>query len=110
MGTVTNPRNVLVEAESFSDAGGWVVDQQSMDRMGSPYLLAHGLGVPVENWQPGDMIAQRHRLVIPSDAPLDTYQIQTGVYTLDDLRRFGVIRDSVTLGDHLLLAPVEVKR
>jgi hypothetical protein len=69
-----------------------------------------GLGVPVENWQPGDMIAQRHRLVIPSDAPLDTYQIQTGVYTLDDLRRFGVIRDSVTLGDHLLLAPVEVKR
>ena len=69
-----------------------------------------GLGVPVENWQPGDTIAQRHRLVIPSDAPLDTYQIQTGVYTLDDLRRFNVIRDGVTLGDHLLLAPVEVKR
>ena len=38
---------VLVEAEAFEDLGGWVVDQQSMDVMGSPYLLAHGLGVPV---------------------------------------------------------------
>jgi hypothetical protein len=38
---------VLVEAEGFQDHGGWVVDQQSMDVMGSPYLLAHGLGMPV---------------------------------------------------------------
>lgn len=40
-------RAVLVEAESFQDKGGWVVDQQFMDVMGSPYLLAHGLGRPV---------------------------------------------------------------
>ena len=38
---------VLVEAESFKETGGWVVDQQFMDLMGSPYLLAHGLGEPV---------------------------------------------------------------
>ncbi len=38
---------VLVEAESFDDLGGWMLDQQSMDQMGSPYLLAHGFGVPV---------------------------------------------------------------
>ena len=38
---------VLVEAEGFADPGGWMVDQQFMDQMGSPYLLAHGLGVPV---------------------------------------------------------------
>jgi hypothetical protein len=38
---------VLVETEAFDDCGGWVVDQQFMDLMGSPYLLAHGLGVPV---------------------------------------------------------------
>ncbi len=36
-----------VEAESFAGKGGWVVDQQFMDEMGSPYLLAHGMGVPV---------------------------------------------------------------
>jgi hypothetical protein len=38
---------VLVEAESFSQKGGWVVDQQFMDLMGSSYLMAHGMGVPV---------------------------------------------------------------
>ncbi len=40
---------VLVEAESFADRGGWVIDTQSIDQMGSPYLLAHGLGVPVKD-------------------------------------------------------------
>ena len=38
---------VLVEAENFSNKGGWVVDPQFMDQMGSPFLMAHGLGVPV---------------------------------------------------------------
>ena len=38
---------VLVEAESFADWGGWVNDTQFMDQMGSPYLLAHGMGKPV---------------------------------------------------------------
>ncbi len=40
---------VWVETESFTHKGGWVVDQQFMDLMGSPYLLAHGLGKPVED-------------------------------------------------------------
>lgn len=38
---------VLLEAESFGNRGGWVVDPQFADVMGSPYLLAHGLGAPV---------------------------------------------------------------
>jgi len=38
---------VLVEAEGFARRGGWVLDPQFMDQMGSPYLLAHGLGRPV---------------------------------------------------------------
>ena len=37
-----------VEAESFAVKGGWCVDQQFMDLMGSPYLLAHGMGVAVK--------------------------------------------------------------
>ena len=40
---------LFVEAESFSDKGGWVVDQQFMDQMGSPYLMAHGIGQPVKD-------------------------------------------------------------
>jgi len=38
---------VLVESEGFGNRGGWVIDQQFMDEMGSPFLLAHGLGTPV---------------------------------------------------------------
>ncbi|MDR3252972.1 MAG: FAD-dependent oxidoreductase [Tannerella sp.] len=41
--------DLLVEAESFAGKGGWVVDQQFMDIMGSPYLMAHGLGDPVDD-------------------------------------------------------------
>lgn len=37
----------LVEAEAFADKGGWVVDPQFVEQMGSPYLLAHGKGIPV---------------------------------------------------------------
>ena len=29
---------ILVETESFKKKGGWVVDQQFMDQMGSPFL------------------------------------------------------------------------
>ena len=42
---------ILVEAESFQNIGGWVVDQQFMHRMGSPFLLAHGMGIPVADAQ-----------------------------------------------------------
>jgi len=37
----------LVEAEQFSDPGGWGIDTQFIESMGSPYLIAHGLGKPV---------------------------------------------------------------
>ncbi len=40
---------VFAEAESFENKGGWVVDPQFVEQMGSPYLLAHGLGKPVKN-------------------------------------------------------------
>ena len=47
--TFAQKRMILLEAEGFKEKGGWVVDQQFMDQMGSPFLLAHGLGKPVEN-------------------------------------------------------------
>ncbi len=40
---------VLLETEAFESYGGWVLDQQFMDQMGSPFLLAHGLGDPVRD-------------------------------------------------------------
>ncbi|MDE5635446.1 MAG: FAD-dependent oxidoreductase [Muribaculaceae bacterium] len=41
--------DIWVEAESFADKGGWVLDQQFMDLMGSPYIMAHGMGKPVDD-------------------------------------------------------------
>ncbi|MEJ0064526.1 MAG: FAD-dependent oxidoreductase [Caulobacteraceae bacterium] len=38
---------ILIEAEDFDSYGGWVLDSQFETQMGSPYLLAHGLGRPV---------------------------------------------------------------
>ena len=69
---------LLVETESFNELGGWVVDQQFMDVMGSPYLLAHGLGVPVADCsteivveQPGEyrVWVRTRDWVAPWDAP-----------------------------------------
>jgi len=40
---------VLVEAESFQNPGGWMLDTQFIEIMGSPYLLAHGMGAPVKD-------------------------------------------------------------
>ena len=40
---------ILIESENFQKKGGWVIDQQFMDQMGSPFLMAHGLGKPVED-------------------------------------------------------------
>ncbi len=47
--SATGAQRVLVEAEGFENLGGWAIDQQFMDQMGSPYLLAHGLGEPVKD-------------------------------------------------------------
>ncbi len=41
------PASLFIETENFTDKGGWVVDQQFMDLMGSSYLMAHGMGQPV---------------------------------------------------------------
>jgi hypothetical protein len=55
-----NPeQTLLIEAESFQIKGGWVVDPQFVEIMGSPYLLAHGLGWPVKDARTNFTIAQK---------------------------------------------------
>jgi hypothetical protein len=38
---------MLIECECFDDLGGWTLETQCVAAMGSPYLMAHGLGQPV---------------------------------------------------------------
>ena len=84
---------VLVEAESFSSKGGWQLDQQFDHLMGSCYLLAHGMGRPVENaettvqfpkigeyhlwvrtkdWVPGDWNSPGRFQVVVGEKTIDT--------------------------------------
>ena len=43
------PVTLLLEAEQFPRKGGWQVDTQFIEMMGSPYLIAHGLSEPVKD-------------------------------------------------------------
>ncbi len=45
----SSAKTLLVEAETFADHGGWKTDTQFIEIMGSPYLMAHGLGRPVSD-------------------------------------------------------------
>ena len=38
-----------IDAEDFDDYGGWQMDNQFVHLMGSPYLMATGVGKPVED-------------------------------------------------------------
>ncbi len=52
-------RDLLIEAEDFDDIGGWTIDSQFEVQMGSPYLLAHGLGRPVDDASTVVAVAER---------------------------------------------------
>lgn len=46
---LTRQNSVLLPGTYFQQKGGWMADPQFMEQMGSSYLLAHGLGTPVED-------------------------------------------------------------
>lgn len=50
---------IFIEAESFKSIGGWTVDTQSMEVIGSAYLMAHGVGVPVEDAKSTFMVEEQ---------------------------------------------------
>lgn len=39
--------NIVIRVPEIKECGGWVLDTQFIATMGTPYLLAHGLGDPV---------------------------------------------------------------
>ncbi len=69
--------------------------------------VGDGMGFPIEQWQPGDVIVQRHVLSIPADARPGVYTVITGAYWLDTMERWmiwieggghtGVVVGTVTL-------------
>ena len=47
MALAVRGETICLETEQFDDRGGWMVDSQFIDQMGSSFLLAHGMGKPV---------------------------------------------------------------
>ena len=76
---------------------------------GALVAAGDGLGMPVDQWQTGDVIVQRHRFTIPEGTLPGRYWLQTGAYWLDTLERWPVEHAGRTVGDRLILAPVEIK-
>jgi len=79
-----------------------------LNEAGQAAAVGDGLGVPMEQWQPGDIIVQRHALTLPPDTAPGAHWLQTGAYTLADLQRLAILSDGQSIGDRILLAPLEV--
>lgn len=75
---------------------------------GAPVIVGDGLGVPLEQWQAGDIIVQRHRLTIPADAPPGEYIPTTGVYWLDTMERWRMGTAGDSAQDQLALPALRV--
>ncbi len=99
MAGMSKPKKaVFVETESFEYKGGWFIDQQSMDVMGSPYLLAHGMGTPVADASTEIILPEKgkYRVWVRtrnwtakwSDIPAGRFQVLVDGVSLD--REFGV--------------------
>ena len=56
---------------------------------GIPIVVGDGLGYPVEQWQPGDQLVQRHSLAIDEALSPGEYTLSTGAYWLDSLAPLG---------------------
>jgi hypothetical protein len=80
-----------------------------IDAQGRPVVVGDGLGVSVEQLEPGDLLVQRHDLSAPQDLPAGTYWLQTGVYWLDNMARFPVLAGGQPVGDRLLLLSVDLE-
>lgn len=72
-------------------------------------VVGDGLGVPVDQWQPGDVLVQRHRLTLPPGAPAGDYIVETGVYWAETVERWPVQINGQAAGDGIRLTPLTVE-
>jgi hypothetical protein len=71
-------------------------------------IVGDGLGFSVEQWQPGDIIIQRHLLEVSADTTPGFYTLSTGVYPLSTVQPWPILIDNVPRGDRLELGKIEV--
>jgi hypothetical protein len=75
---------------------------------GASIAVGDGLGVGVDQLQPGDVIVQRHRLPVPEGTAAGEYELRTGAYWLGGTERWTVHLDEGTTSDFIPLESVAV--
>ncbi len=92
-----------------------VLGQGPNPKTGGPLWGQHdgppvGGAYPTGAWAPGQVIADRHVLIIDGAAPGGEYELIVGLYLPQTGERLPVRRADGMAGDHLLLAQLEVRR
>jgi 4-amino-4-deoxy-L-arabinose transferase-like glycosyltransferase len=77
------------------DAGGQLAGQSD----GAP---GEATAYPLQNWQPGDIVADRRVLSVSVDH-FEQYRLRVGLYNWIDGQRLAVISDGSSVGDHVIL-------
>jgi hypothetical protein len=80
-----------------------------LDANGAPVAVGDGLGIPIDQWRPGDVIVQRHEIATLPDTAPGVYWLQTGAYTLPDVERLPILQNGSVVGDRLLIGQIEVE-
>jgi hypothetical protein len=78
---------------------------------GSEEPLAQGdaLGILSDTVQPGDVVIQEHRFVVPPDAPTRLCELSMGVYSRTGLHpRLSIVQGDGTIGDHLIVGQLHI--
>ncbi|MBN1249949.1 MAG: hypothetical protein JXC32_19960, partial [Anaerolineae bacterium] len=70
---------------------------------GRAIAIADGMGVPIEYWEPGDIIVQNHSFATSIAGDLPPY-IQVGAYWLDTMERWHLSTNNDAVGDRILIA------
>jgi len=64
---------------------------------------------PTTRWQSGEIVWDRHEIVIPEGEPPGTYQLLTGMYLLETMKNLDVLDDNgVATGTSVVLSSVEI--
>ena len=75
---------------------------------GIPIAVGDGLGVPIDQLQPGDVIIQQHTLEIPTNTKPGHYSLQTGAYWLETMERWLWAIQKETPIDQIPLSEIEL--
>jgi len=104
---VRNPTSM--QPADPADVGGEpVIFVHALDEEGNLVAQEDRLDAPAWAWQPGDGVAQVHRLSLPSESSGEPLALVVGVYRRGDGTRLPVSVEGEVVGDLLFLSAVDV--